>query len=83
VAVCTQTGLRANPFCPEVETRTFAADDVPGVCTAHGQAEQSATVTVNVCVQTGLLATPNCPATEQATFPRDAVPGACTLHTER
>ena len=80
-AVCTETGLLANPYCPDAELRSFPKDDVPGACTAHGQSEAGGTVTVTVCSQTGLAATEFCPQTKQAAVARDAVPGACTVHT--
>lgn len=82
VMVCTETGLRAGPYCPSVESRTFPADAVPEVCTRHKEPADQQMVSEAVCTQTGLLANPFCPDVEVRQFPADAVPGVCTVHTE-
>jgi hypothetical protein len=80
VAICVETGLRANPYCPTVVQKTFPADAVPDVCTRHTAPEDAQTVTVTICTQTGLLANPFCPDVTTKTVPKDAVPGVCTVH---
>ncbi|MGQ9731754.1 MAG: hypothetical protein ACUVX8_10835 [Candidatus Zipacnadales bacterium] len=80
VEICTETDLRANPYCPNVRQTTVYAEAVPEVCTRHKAPSETQTFPHAVCVQTGLLANPFCPDVEMREFPVDNLPRTCTVH---
>jgi hypothetical protein len=62
--ICKETGLLANPDCPQVETQRVHRDDVPtSTCALHKPPEPPLP-TWRACSATGREATRWCPATE-------------------
>jgi len=84
LSICAQTGLLANPECPETYEQVFTPDQQPPTrhCNVHTAAAESADmVSLQVCAQTGKLATAACPNVVTRRFrPEDAPTEYCPLH---
>jgi hypothetical protein len=78
VTVCTQTGRRANDWCPVTTRREFEKGKEPGVCTLHKAPPGK--VAVALCTTTGKRANRYCPMVVTRVFDVNRVPGYCTLH---
>jgi penicillin-binding protein 1A len=88
LAICSESGLLATPYCPHPRIVSFDLDrqQPPSTyCTIHRRAARAAeTVTVRVCATTGLLATSYCPRVVNRTFDAGQAPTEhCTLHRPR
>lgn len=84
VTLCAQTGLLANPQCPDTYEQVFAEGENPPTrhCDLHTASQGSGdTVSLQVCAETGKLATGSCPRVATRRFrPEDAPTEYCPLH---
>jgi len=84
VTLCNETGLLANPECPDTYEQVFAEGENPPTrhCDVHTASQESAdTVSLQVCAETGKLATGSCPRVVTRRFRTEDAPSEyCPLH---
>jgi len=84
VTLCAQTGLLANPQCPDTYEQVFAEGENPPTrhCDLHTASQGSGdAVSLQVCAETGKLATGSCPRVVTRRFrAEDAPTEYCPLH---
>lgn len=57
VKICTETGKRANKYCPKIKMKKFCPDKIPSICRKH----KAPRIRVKICLDSGLLAGSYCP----------------------
>src|SRR5690554_1325878 len=62
VKICSQSGLLATPYCPEVINELFIEGAEPTeTCNLHSETSLASTITLEICLDSGQLATADCP----------------------